>query len=60
MIVLLGKRNPALEARSDTYICTLVGAFADHVQELYIKILHILIELVERHFFPANYALGEL
>jgi D-sedoheptulose 7-phosphate isomerase len=55
VIVLSGKRSPELEALSDVYICTPAGAFADRVQELHIKVLHILIELVERHFFPANY-----
>jgi D-sedoheptulose 7-phosphate isomerase len=56
VIVLTGKRNPELEALSDVYICTPAGKFADRVQELHIKILHILIELVERHFFKDNYA----
>ncbi|WP_018918762.1 SIS domain-containing protein [Vreelandella zhanjiangensis] len=55
VIILSGNRSPELEALSDTYICTPAGAFADRIQELHIKILHILIELVERHFFPANY-----
>jgi len=54
VIVLSGKQSPELEALSDVYICTPAGAFADRVQELHIKVLHILIELVERHFFPAN------
>ena len=31
------------------------GPFADRVQELHIKVLHILIEMVERHFHPENY-----
>jgi D-sedoheptulose 7-phosphate isomerase len=55
VIVLSGKRNPALEALCDVYLCTPAGHFADRVQELHIKVLHILIELVERHFFPQNY-----
>lgn len=55
VIVLSGKRSQDLEALSDVYICTPAGAFADRVQELHIKVLHILIELVERHFFPENY-----
>lgn len=55
VIVLTGKRSAELEALSDVYICTPAGAYADRVQELHIKVLHILIELVERHFFPANY-----
>ena len=55
VIVLSGRQSQELEALSDVYICTPAGIFADRVQELHIKVLHILIELVERHFFPANY-----
>ena len=56
VIALTGRRNPELEALSDVYVCTPGGQFADRVQELHIKVLHILIELIERHFFPQNYA----
>ena len=56
VIILSGRPSPELEALSDVYINTPGGQFADRVQELHIKVLHILIELVERHFFPANYA----
>lgn len=55
VIILSGKRSEVLEALSSVYICTPGGKFADRVQELHIKVLHILIELVERHFFPENY-----
>jgi len=55
VIILSGKRSPELEALSDVYICTPAGHFADRVQELHIKVLHILIELIERKFFPQNY-----
>ena len=55
IISLTGRRNPELEALSDVYVCTPGGKFADRVQELHIKVLHILIELIERHFFPQNY-----
>lgn len=55
VIVLSGKRSPELEALSDIYLCTPGGSYADRVQELHIKLLHILIELVERHYFPENY-----
>ena len=58
VIVLSGKRSAALEALSDIYICTPGGSYADRVQELHIKVLHILIELVERHYFPENYLTG--
>jgi len=56
VIILSGKQAPELMALSDVYICTPGGHFADRVQELHIKVLHILIELIERHFFPANYS----
>ncbi|WP_442784063.1 SIS domain-containing protein [Collimonas fungivorans] len=56
VIVLSGKQAELLSSLSDVYICTPGGAFADRVQELHIKVLHILIELIERHFFPENYA----
>lgn len=56
VIILSGKQNSALAEMSDVYLCTPGGKFADRVQELHIKILHIFIELIERHFFPENYA----
>ena len=55
VIALSGKPSPELQALSTVYLCTPGGVFADRVQELHIKVLHILIELVERHFFPENY-----
>jgi D-sedoheptulose 7-phosphate isomerase len=55
VIVLSGRNSDALQALSDVYVCTPGGAFADRVQELHIKVLHIFIELIERHFFPGNY-----
>ncbi len=59
VIVLSGKRAAELESLSDVYICTSGGRYADRVQELHIKVLHIFIELVERHFFPGNYPTHE-
>lgn len=38
------------------HIATPGGRFADRVQELHIKVLHGLIEQVERSLFPATYA----
>ncbi len=55
VIILSGKRSEKLEPLSDVYVCTPGGTYADRVQELHIKVLHILIELIERHFFPENY-----
>ena len=55
VIVLSGRPSAALEALSTVYVCTPGGSYADRVQELHIKVLHILIELIERHFYPENY-----
>lgn len=55
VIILSGRRSEKLEPLSDVYVCTPGGTYADRVQELHIKVLHILIELIERHFFPENY-----
>jgi D-sedoheptulose 7-phosphate isomerase len=56
VIALTGKTGSEMESRSEVCICTPGGAFADRVQELHIKVIHILIEMVERHFHPENYA----
>ena len=55
VIVLTGKTESALARYADVEICTPGGRFADRVQELHIKVIHILIELVERHLFVENY-----
>lgn len=57
VIGLTGKANSLLAQQADLSICTPAGEFADRVQELHIKVLHIIIELIERHFFPENYIL---
>ena len=56
VVLLSGRVNAELEALCDVYLCTPGGKFADRVQELHIKVLHILIELIERRLFPGNYA----
>jgi D-sedoheptulose 7-phosphate isomerase len=55
VIALTGRNKSDLEKPSDICICTPGGEFADRTQELHIKVLHILIELVERYFHPENY-----
>ncbi len=55
-IVLTGREDSILARLADICICTPGGAFADRVQELHIKVLHVLIELVERDMFPENYS----
>ena len=56
VIVLTGMHKSHLDRAADIEICTSFGNYADRVQELHIKVIHILIELVERQMFPANYA----
>jgi len=56
VIALTGKEGSILGRAADVEICTPGGAYADRAQELHIKVIHILIELVERALFPANYA----
>jgi D-sedoheptulose 7-phosphate isomerase len=55
VIAMTGKPQSPLEEYADHVICTPGGAFSDRVQELHIKVIHILVELVERALFPENY-----
>ncbi|MBN2028783.1 D-sedoheptulose 7-phosphate isomerase [bacterium] len=55
VIALTGQLDSPLESICDLCICTVGGQFCDRIQELHIKVLHILIELIERHFYPENY-----
>lgn len=55
VIGLTGKSDSALGELTTVNISTFGGTFADRVQEIHIKVIHILIELIERHFFPENY-----
>ena len=55
VLVLTGKPGSELEQYADIAIVTPGGRFADRVQELHIKCIHILIELVERRLAPENY-----
>lgn len=56
VIGLTGKRDSALVLASDVAIVTPAGRYADRVQELHIKVIHLLIELTERALAPENYA----
>ncbi len=51
---LLGRDGGKLKHRCDSYLIA-PGATADRIQEIHIKVLHILIEHVERLMFPENY-----
>ena len=55
IITLTGKPGSPVGAFADADICTPGGQYADRVQELHIKMIHILIELVERRLCPENY-----
>ena len=55
VIGLTGRKDAPLDELADVLICTPAGKYADRVQELHIKVIHILIELVERELFPKNY-----
>lgn len=54
-IMFTGRPGSELSQYADIEICTPGGNYADRVQELHIKVVHILIELVERQMFPENY-----
>nr|WP_199067147.1 SIS domain-containing protein [Chromobacterium sp. ASV5] len=55
VVIFTGRAPSKLEPLADVYVNTPGGHYADRVQELHIKLLHILIELIERHFSPENY-----
>jgi D-sedoheptulose 7-phosphate isomerase len=54
VVALTGTAGSLLAAHADVEICTPVGRYSDRIQELHIKVLHILIELVERSLFPSS------
>ena len=55
VIVMTGKDGSKLTQLADVAIVTPAGRWADRVQELHIKAIHIMIELVERRLAPSNY-----
>ncbi len=54
VIVLSGREEAPLNALADVCICTPAGRYADRVQELHIKVIHSLIDLVERGVFEIS------
>jgi D-sedoheptulose 7-phosphate isomerase len=56
VIALTGKPGTPICDLADVAIVTPGGRYADRVQELHIKVIHILIELVERKLAPQNYS----
>lgn len=55
VITLTGEAGSALGQLATVDVSAGKSAFADRVQEVHIKIIHILIELIEREFCPENY-----
>lgn len=53
-VALLGKDGGKLKNLADVAI-VVPGKTADRIQELHIKLIHIVIETVERELFPENY-----
>ncbi|MBI3447965.1 MAG: SIS domain-containing protein [Acidobacteria bacterium] len=56
VVALTGRAATPLAREASIEICTPFGEWSDRVQELHIKVIHILVELVERRLFPENYA----
>lgn len=56
VVALTGRADSPIARLADVAIVTPGGRWADRVQELHIKCIHILIELVERRLDPQNYA----
>ena len=54
VIALTGRSQCELAMLADIVIATPGGSYADRVQELHIKVIHILLELIELRLFPAN------
>lgn len=54
VIALTGRPDSVLEQNADICVCTPGGPFADRAQELHIKVIHILIEQIERELYPAT------
>lgn len=56
VVALTGRDQTPITELADVAIVTPAGHWADRVQELHIKCIHILIELIERELDPQNYA----
>ena len=59
VVSLTGAPGSELGTLADVDISAGASAFADRIQEVHIKIIHIMIELIEREFFPENYHQAE-
>ena len=55
---LLGKGGGKAKAMVDVPIVVPLATTSDRIQEVHIKVLHIVIEAVERELYPQNYAVA--
>lgn len=55
VVSLSGRPNSELGQYSNIDISAGKSAFPDRIQEIHIKVIHILIELIERDIYPDNY-----
>ena len=55
VVGLLGKGGGKLKDRVDVPVIVPLAETSDRIQEIHIKVLHIVIEAVERRLFPDNY-----
>jgi D-sedoheptulose 7-phosphate isomerase len=56
VIALTGRPGSPLARLAQVEVCTPAGRFADRVQELHIKVIHVLVELVEHQMNLAEQA----
>ena len=58
VVALTGKSGSPITELADIAVVTPASRWADRVQELHIKVIHILIELIERELDAQNYNEG--
>ena len=58
VVALTGKSGSPITELADIAVVTPAGRWADRVQELHIKVIHTLIELIERELDAQNYNEG--
>ena len=58
VVALTGKAGSPITDEADIAVVTPAGRWADRVQELHIKVIHSLIELIERELDAQNYNEG--
>jgi D-sedoheptulose 7-phosphate isomerase len=55
VIGLLGKGGGPMKELCDVAVVVPRATTTDRIQEMHIKVIHVVIEAVERRMFPANY-----